>query len=102
MNVKVDKEYVIDFAGSGIVIGGEARKTGQADHVFKAEFSIDGKRAETCDLTTESHWRRDPLFWAYDLAPGKHRLAVKVLNPTGLAELALGSAVIYGPQAARK
>jgi hypothetical protein len=57
---------------------------------------VDGKPVETCDLATDEHWRRDPLFWAYGLAPGKHRLIVSVLNPTAGAELILRSAVIYG------
>jgi hypothetical protein len=102
MVIKVEKEYAMEFTGRGIVVGGEARKTGGPDYIIKAEFSVDGGKAETCDLTTDSQWRRDPLFWVYELAPGKHRLAVKVLNPSGLAELVLRSAVIYGAEAVRK
>jgi hypothetical protein len=102
MVIKIDKEYAMDFTGRGIVVGGEVRKTGGPDYIIKAEFSVDGGKAETCDLTTDSQWRRDPLFWVYELAPGKHRLAVKVLNPSGPAEVVLRSAVIYGADAVRK
>jgi hypothetical protein len=94
--VRLQNEYALDFEGTGIVVGGEARRTGKDEHVFKAGIQVDGKPVETCDLATDEHWRRDPLFWAYGLAPGKHRLIVSVLNPTAGAELILRSAVIYG------
>jgi hypothetical protein len=96
--VKLEKEFGLDFEGAGVVITGLARKTGMDEHVFRAEFLVDGQRVETCDLTTEDRWRRDPLFWTYDLAPGKHRLVVRVLNPTDRAELILRSALIYGTE----
>jgi hypothetical protein len=94
--VGLKKEYEFEFEGTGIVVGGEARRTGQDEHVFQAEIQMDGKPVETCDLPTDEHWRRDPLFWAYGLAPGKHRMSVRVLNPTDGAELILRSVVIYG------
>jgi ADP-ribosylglycohydrolase len=95
MDVKITNDYSFDFEGTGVVVGGEARKTGQAEYVFRAEFLVDGKMIETCDLTTESRWRRDPLFWDYNLGAGKHRLTVRLLNPTGQADLRLTSALIY-------
>jgi hypothetical protein len=98
LEVKLEREFGLEFEGSGVAIGGQARKTGKEEYVFRAEFLIDGGRVETCNLTTDGHWRRDPLFWAYGLAPGKHRLVIKVLNPTDRGELILRSAVIYGAE----
>ena len=94
--VGLKKEYELEFEGTGIVVGGEARRIGQDEHVFQAEIQMDGKPVETYDLPTDEHWRRDPLFWAYGLAPRKHRMSVRVLNPTDGAELILRSVVIYG------
>jgi hypothetical protein len=95
LDVKLRTEFELDFEGTGVVIGGEAGKKGKDEYVFRAEFLVDGRRVETCDLTTDGHWRRDPLFWAYGLAPGKHRLVVRVLNPTDMAELILRTALFY-------
>lgn len=102
LDVKLEDTYGLDFEGVGIVLSGEARMVAGTEHVFRAEFAVDGKNIETCDLPTDPHWRRDPLFWAYGLSPGKHRLTVRLLNPAGQAELALRSALIYGPEGARK
>jgi hypothetical protein len=102
MDVRMSKEYTLDFEGAGIVIGGEARKTGQSEYVLRTEFSVDGKKIDTCDLTTDSQWRRDPLFWVYGLTSRKHTLTIRLLNPMDQAELRLRSAVIYGAGTGRK
>ncbi|HYA48941.1 MAG TPA: ADP-ribosylglycohydrolase family protein, partial [Burkholderiales bacterium] len=97
LRMKPARETTIEFEGVGIVLGGEARRTADANVVVRAAFSIDGRVAETIELATDPRWRRDPLYWAYGLRPGKHSLTVKVLGPASGAELRLSSAVIYGP-----
>ncbi len=102
LNVTLTEPREIEFEGTGIVIGGEARKTGGDDSLFRAEFLVDGRSLETCDLPTDSQWRRDPVFWAYGLSPGKHKLLARAVKPTGRAELVLQYAVIYGGERPEK
>lgn len=100
--MKPARETTIEFEGVGIVLGGEARKTAADDVIVRAEFSIDGRTPESIELATDPRWRRDPLYWAYGLRPGKHLLTVKVLGPASGAELRLSSAVIYALEKERK
>jgi ADP-ribosylglycohydrolase len=88
-------EFSLEFEGVGIVLSGEARRSGQAEEVLRAVFAVDGKAMETLDVATEARWRRDPLFWAYGLRPGKHRLTVKLVHAAGRGGLFLRNAVIY-------
>ncbi len=88
-------EFSLEFEGLGIVLTGEARRSGAGEEMLRAEFAVDGKTLETLDLTTESRWRRDPLFWTYGLRPGKHKLTVKLLSPAGRGGLFLRDAVVY-------
>jgi len=101
LDFRLRSEFSLDFEGVGVVLTGEARRSGPAEHVFRAVFSVDGKTMDTGDLTTEFRWRRDPLFWAYGLKPGKHRLTVRLLNPTDQAELVLRNAVVYAADPGR-
>jgi hypothetical protein len=102
LNVKLGKEFRLEFDGSGIVVSGEARKARGPEYVLRAEIAVDAKKTETCDLTADPQWRREPLFWVYGLAPGRHTLTVRVLNPADQAELVLRSALIYGRAAGRE
>jgi hypothetical protein len=102
LHMKPARETTIEFEGVGIVLGGEARKTAADDVSVRAEFSIDGRTPESIELATDPRWRRDPLYWAYGLKPGKHLLTVKVPGPASGAELRLSSAVIYALEKERK
>ena len=102
LDFRLGPEFRLDFDGVGVVLTGEARRSGQAEYVFRAVFSVDGKTMDTVDLTTESRWRREPLFWTYGLKPGKHTLTARLLNPTDKAELVLRAAVVYAAAPGRE
>ena len=91
-------ELEFEFDGIGFAIQGTAEKTGEDDYVFEVEMFIDGKLVETAKLPTRFIHRRFTPFWRYQLSPGKHKVWLKVLNPTDKAKLNLEYVVVYGDQ----
>ena len=89
-------EIQFDIEGVGFALTGEAVTRSGKDHVFAVEMSIDGGAPETIALPTNRLIRKNTPFWKYQLPQGKHRVLLKVLNPTSEAEIALHDLIIYG------
>jgi len=91
-------EIEFKFDGIGFAIQGSVEKVGEEDYVFEAEMFIDGKFVEKAKLPTKFIHRRFTPFWRYQLSPDKHKVWLKVLNPTDKAKLNLDYVVVYGDQ----
>ena len=59
------------------------------------EMYIDGKLVEKISLPTETNKRRFTPFWKYQLPQGKHKVSIKILNPTKFGKVQVKHAVIY-------
>jgi len=88
-------EASFEFEGIGFAATGRVEKTGDRDHTLKVEMSIDGKAIETSKLPTLYHDRKNTLFWKYQLDKGKHRVTLKILNPSEGAHVQLDDLIVY-------
>lgn len=93
-------EYSFDFEGTGVVIKGVAEKKDKdsPDIVLNTEIYIDGKLLEKVEMPTEFRTRRHELFWNYELPKGKHKVVVKLLNPSALHDLRINDVIVYNDQ----
>jgi hypothetical protein len=89
-------EIEFEFDGIGFAVEGNTQKVGEEDYVFEVEMFIDGQFIERAKLPTKFIHRRFTPFWRYQLADGKHKVRLKVLNPTDKAKLNLNYVVVYG------
>jgi hypothetical protein len=97
------KEISFDFEGTGFVLRGEAVKknNADADYIFDASISIDGKQTENVKWPTNFTTRRHDLCWKYLLPKGKHTVSVKVLNPNDNYEVHSSDYIIYSDKAVK-
>ena len=89
-------ETSFEFEGIGFLVIGKANKIGEKDYTFEVEMYIDDNLVETVKLPTKIIHRRFYLFWQYQLALAKHKVRLKVLNPTDEANIYLKFVFIYG------
>ena len=76
-------EIEFDFEGTGFVLrGSTAPWESTSDYVVKTELLVDGKVIEKPDLPMSYTTRRYELCWNYGLNPGKHKVKLKLLNPS--------------------
>ena len=94
----VTNETSFEFEGIGFVAVGSVVADEDVDYTLKAEISIDGKLVETVRFPSDFTTRRFYLFWKYQLGMAKHKVKVKVLNPTDAATLRLDYAITYADQ----
>ncbi len=95
MGVDIKKEKEFEFEGVGFAFTGGTQKKGEEDYTFEVEMYVDDKLVETTYLPTNYHDRKPTPFWHYQLARGKHKVKLKVLNPTDKATLSLDNMIIY-------
>ncbi|MEZ0607761.1 ADP-ribosylglycohydrolase family protein [Fibrella sp. WM1] len=88
VNKDLTTEYTTTFEGIGFILSGEARpKAGSGQYDYESTYSgeldvyVDDKKIETARLPASFTRRRYDMAWKYQLAPGKHTLRVKLLNP---------------------
>ena len=98
LNIQLDKEASFEFEGVGFAVNGSVSAEGPDPHNFRIEMSVDGKLVETSDLPTDSLVRKETLFWRYALDKGRHKIELKVLNPSNKAKINLRDAIIYSDQ----
>ncbi len=93
----VEKELTLEFEGIGYSITGGAYKKDEKseDYIFEVEVYIDDKLVETTAVPTNYTTRKNTPFWKYQLPKGKHKLFLKILNPTEKAAMYLRNIVIY-------
>jgi ADP-ribosylglycohydrolase len=90
----------LEFEGKGFVLTGEANpKNGSnwdysGSFVFDVELTIDGK-TEKIKCPVVFSQRRYDLFWKYNLNNGKHKVAIKVLNPDSGYVLRVNDLIVY-------
>jgi hypothetical protein len=85
------------FTGTGFIVSGEAVKNRgiNEDYVFEAELIIDGKTVEKAKLPTSFTTRRHELFWKYELPNKRHKVTIKVINPSPNHSLRATTAAIF-------
>ena len=93
---EVKEELSFEFDGIGFAVVGEAKRTGEEDHIFEVEMYIDDELAETAKLPTQFRDRRFYPFYKYQLSNGLHQVRFRILNPTDKAKLELEYAITYG------
>ncbi len=87
---KLEKSWTTEFEGRGFVVDGRMVNDEGAAH---CRVRVDGKVIETVTLEGDYHKRRTPLFWYYDLEPGRHTLEITRLRGSGVP--GLNELVIY-------
>jgi hypothetical protein len=80
----LETSWSTEFEGRGFVIDG--RLAGD-EGAARCQVKVDGKVIETVTLEGDYHDRRTPLFWYYDLEPGKHLLEIVRQRGNGIPRL---------------
>jgi hypothetical protein len=93
--VSITDEHEFEFEGVGFAFTGGAQKKGEEDYTFEVEMYIDDILVETTKLPTNYHDRKPTPFWKYQLERGKHKIKLKVLNPTDQATLSVNNLIVY-------
>ena len=89
-------EATFEFEGTGFVIRGDASEwDSKSDYVFHAEIFIDDNQDPSVFLPVNFTTRRYDLAWKYDLPPGKHKVSMKILNPSASHRFRIDNALIY-------
>ncbi|MEP7319752.1 MAG: ADP-ribosylglycohydrolase family protein [Panacibacter sp.] len=85
-----------EFEGTGFVLKGEtAAWASTTDYIFKTEVYVDEKLIESPELPSAFTTRRYELCWKYDLPKGKHKVELKILNPSKEYAFKAWEAIIY-------
>ena len=84
----------IEFDGSGVVVGSWF-KNDVPGYVAEIEVEIDGKVEAVVKAPMEFQSRLPEIFSKYDLAPGHHRMFVRLLNPQQGADIILARITFY-------
>ncbi len=87
---KLEKSWTIEFEGRGFVVNGRMVND---EGAARCQVRVDGKVIETVTLEGDYRRRRTPLFWFYDLEPGKHTLEITRQRGSGVP--GLNEFVIY-------
>jgi hypothetical protein len=92
-----NEEFAFDFDGAGFVITGSAFKKDDKDpdQTLELELIVDGKKAETIKLPAQFTTRRYDLCWKYDLQPGNHKVAIRLLNASEKYGLQTHDYIVY-------
>jgi ADP-ribosylglycohydrolase len=89
-------EINFDFDGTGFALSGEtARWNSTSAYIFNTELYVDDKLAGSPQLPANFTSRRYDLCWKYDLPKGKHKVRLKIMNPSGENEIKVGQVIIY-------
>lgn len=76
------KEVVIEFEGEGIVVRGEAFAKNKKGTTLEISIQLDQEKPIVVAMPTDYITRRLDVYWNYQLRPGKHRLELKLMNPS--------------------
>jgi hypothetical protein len=92
-------EIKFEFEGTGFVLRGETARWGsESGYAFKTELYVDDKLVESPVLPASYTTRRYELCWKYDLPKAKHRVRLKILNPSKQEQLRVGEAIVYSDE----
>ncbi len=89
------KESVIEFEGTGIVIRGEAIAKQSTGTILDISIKLDDQQPEVLKMPTDYITRRLDVYWNYQLKPGRHRIELRLLNPSPAHALRLSDYLVY-------
>jgi len=87
--------FSFEGIGFALVSPPNLKDHGDKNHVFETEVYIDGKLTDKVKLPTSENGRRFTPFWKYQLAKGKHRVEIRILNPVDYAEPEINYGIVY-------
>ena len=91
-----ETEISFEFEGTGFVLPGEVSQTVKnMNYVFNTELYIDAKAVESYNLPSGYAERRLELAWKYEMPNGKHKVRLKILNPSSDFKVISRDALIY-------
>ncbi len=88
-----DKPYTFEAECDAMVINGSV-KCADKEYVAKVEITVDGQ-TEIAEMPALYRLRRLDIYWNFDLAPGRHTVSVRWLNPVEGATLKMPDVVLY-------
>jgi hypothetical protein len=98
---KLSDETTFSFEGIGFTVQGSARSEQATDEVIAVDMYIDERMVETVELPTNFTRRRFTPFWKYGLPEGRHRVRLKIRNPSSEASISMERVIIYGSKPTR-
>jgi hypothetical protein len=103
------QELKFEFEGIGVVLKGRLKNKNfeftyglESDeqtingYKIETEFYLDGEMIRKVDQPLSFIERNHELFFQYELAPGKHELVMKILNPHPDVIMEVGELIVYG------
>jgi len=98
-------EYTAGFTGSGVVVGGNAARTGGGlpDRDLSLDVYINGEFVETVVMPTEFRRRKHEVYWNYELPEAGHEIRLVARDIPSGYQVNLSSLIVYsdtdpGPQ----
>jgi hypothetical protein len=98
---KLSDETTFSFEGIGFTVQGSARSEQARDEVIAVDMYIDERMVETVELPTNFTRRRFTPFWKYGLPEGRHRVRLKIRNPSSDTSISMERVIIYGSKPTR-
>uniref|UniRef100_UPI00321667DA ADP-ribosylglycohydrolase family protein n=1 Tax=uncultured Draconibacterium sp. TaxID=1573823 RepID=UPI00321667DA len=92
-----EKEYVIEFEGSGIVFSGYAAKTDYTlpDYTLKLDVFINGQLTEKISLPTRALIQKTNIYWNYQLEEGNNEIKLIATDIPEGYRVNINSALVY-------
>jgi len=98
LGIEFSNEAEFEFEGIGFSATGEVNGNGKENQELTVEMYIDGELVETSKLPTRYQSRKNTPFWKYQLPDGKHKVHLKVQDPSEGVEISLDALIIYGSE----
>jgi len=99
LGLKLVGDYTLEFEGCGIVVDADTKRLDERGAEPRVQALVDGKVVETFEVPTGPLVKRDPVFWIYNLASGRHTLVLRRAPGGPGVEIILRDAVIYAKKA---
>lgn len=102
INKDLADEQTLTFDGIGFIIEGQPVAKAQSgarydgDFMYRLAVYVDGQLLETANIPASFTRRRYDLTWKYQMAPGKHTVRLKLLNPEKDFTLRLRNLIVFG------
>ena len=92
-----DREFIMDFEGSGIVItGGLTSERGESGtYVAEVEVYVNDELKETVKLPADYRSRKLDIFWDYQLGQMGNSIRLKWINPVGDRDVLVQNTILY-------
>jgi len=97
--IKDQMEFAFD--GIGFAVNAEAVLAGEGASALLVEMAIDERPIRIVNCPADILLRNPTPFWKYQLAPGHHKVRLKILNPGARSGLRIQDIVIYADKPPR-